>query len=282
MSEILSSMPSPLSLYLKAAFTAWRKPQGKPAIPSLNAQLRQARVDKDNLAVYNALCGFKKSQFLPITYPQVMVSSLHMHLMTQPAFPLPLLGLVHLRNHIQQKRPLRVDEGFGVKVSTGEAREVKQGLEFDLLTEFAADEEVVWRAVTTVLFRVPGPKSQSKPAAVNPQLAGYRNFDAPADIGRRYARVSGDYNPIHLTAASAKLFGFKRAIAHGMWTLARVAGLLQDQLGDVEPKELSVQFKQPLFLPGKVAAKFQRGSESIEFAVLSRDSDKVHLTGTLR
>lgn len=284
MSEVLTRLPTPLSLYVGAAGTARRKPKGKPAIPALSAQLHGMRVDPANLAAYNRVCGFAESQSLPIPYPQVMVSAMHMHLMSKPEFPLPMLGLVHLRNHIEQKRPLRVDEIFDVRVSIGESRDIRQGLEFDLLTEFSVEGAAIWSAVTTILFRVPAPKAAgSKPAAAPPaQLAEYRSFDAAADIGRQYAKVSGDYNPIHMSALSAKMFGFPRAIAHGMWTLARVTGLLQEQLGGIEPTVLDVQFKQPLLLPGKVAAKFQTTGGRIEFAVLARSSDKVHLTGSLR
>ena len=33
--------------------------------------------------------------------------------------------------------------------------------------------------------------------------------------------MSGDVNPIHLHALTARAMGFPRAIAHGMWTYAR-------------------------------------------------------------
>lgn len=284
MSEVLSAAPSPFSILLKAGSTARRKPKGKPELPKLSSAMQDVRVDAANLAGYNRVCGFEPRDTLPITYPQVMVSALHMHLMSKPEFPLPMLGLVHVRNHIEQTRLLRADEAFGVNVAIGESRDVRAGLEFDLLTEFSADGAVVWKAVTTILFRVPGPKGQGgkPPAAPAPQLSQYQSFDAPADIGRQYAKVSGDYNPIHMSALSAKLFGFPRAIAHGMWTLARVAALVESELAGKAPSTLDVQFKQPLLLPGKIAAKYQTGAGGIEFAVLARGSDKVHLTGSLR
>ena len=281
MSELLTSLPSTVGLYLKAAGTARRKPAGKPEIPRIATGIKALRVDAKHLAAYRSICGFAEGETLPIVYPQIMAQSLGIHLMTQRGFPLPLLGLVHLRNHIEQKRPLRADEVFDVSVATGESREVGAGLEFDVVNEFSVDGDVVWRALMTVLYRVPGPKSRSRPATPAPQLAEYRAFDAPADIGRRYAKVSGDYNPIHLTAASAKLFGFKRAIAHGLWSMARCCALMQSELG-AEPQSLSVQFKQPLFLPGRVALKYLRNGDALEYALLARNSDKVHLAGTLR
>lgn len=279
---MLQQLPAALPLYLKASLSARKKPKGKPSIPALATSLPGLAIEPARLAAYESLCGFSASEHLPVTYPQVLAAPIHMHLMTRPEFPLPLLGLVHLRNHIEQRRALGRDERFDVAVRLGESREVRQGLEFDLATEFAVEGEIVWQALTTILYRMGAPqKKGGKPAAEAPQLAEYRSFEAPADIGRRYARVSGDYNPIHMSAASAKLFGFPRAIAHGMWSLARCTALLQDSLG-LPPAALDVQFRQPLLLPGQVSLKLRRGAPQLEFALLDRHSDKVHLTGSLR
>ena len=46
-------------------------------------------------------------------------------------------------------------------------------------------------------------------------------WSLPASASRAYAAVSGDVNPIHMSALTAKAFGFPRAIAHGMYTAAR-------------------------------------------------------------
>ena len=283
MSEVLTALPSPLSLYLKAAASARRKPRGKPSLPPLSASMRGVRVDAARLSAYNAVCGYADGPLLPMTYPQVLVTALHMHLMARPEFPLPMLGLVHLRNRIEQQRALRADETFDVEVAIADSRDVRAGLEFDLITRFSSEGTVVWNAVTTILFRVPAPKGASRPPVPAPaQLAQYRPFEAPADIGRRYAKVSGDHNPIHTSVLGAKMLGFPRAIAHGMWTLAHVTSLLEPELGGATPRILEVQFKQPLLLPGKLALKYQRAGNGIEFGVLARNSDKVHLSGSLR
>ncbi|HUP91211.1 MAG TPA: MaoC family dehydratase [Solimonas sp.] len=281
---MLQQMPSPLSLYTKAVTTRRPKPKGLPNLPPLEVEMAGLGIDAGLLARYRAICGFPEGgETLPLTFPQVLAAPLHMYLMTQPQFPLPIVGLVHLRNHIEQVRPLRADESLGVKVRLGEAREVKQGIEFDFTTEFSQGEAVVWSAVTTVLHRIAAPKTKSKaPPPPLPELAEYRAFDVPEDIGRRYAPISKDYNPIHLYAPTAKLLGFQRHIAHGMWSLARCLALLQAETPGREPQLLDVQFRQPLFVPAKVALKFQRREDAFEFALLARSSDKVHLTGLLR
>jgi hypothetical protein len=208
-----------------------------------------------------------------------------MHLLNQRDFPVPLIGLVHLRNRIEQRRPLKADESFAVDVRiAGGGTTTDKGLEFDIVTVFRVGEESPWEATATVLHRAkkksekPGGR---KPAANAPSsLSQYESFDAPADIGRRYGRISGDMNPIHLSPWSAKLLGYPQAIAHGMWSLARCAALLEPQLSG-PPRKLEAAFKQPLFLPGRVALKHQKGADGIEFGLLSRGADKVHLVGLL-
>src|SRR5207253_10898170 len=72
----------------------------------------------------------------------------------------------------------------------------------------------------------------------------------PASTGRRYAAVSGDVNPIHLNPLAARLFGFRRAIAHGMWLKARCVAALEGRLPDA--LTAIVEFKSPLLLPSTV------------------------------
>jgi hypothetical protein len=279
----LDRMPAIGANYLKAALSLTRKTEGAVAIPELSATLPELRVDAAQLAAYREICGFAAGEDLPITFPQVIAAAIQMHLLNQRDFPIPLIGLVHLRNQIEQQRPLKADEVFAVNVAGG-GTATDKGLEFDIVTEFLVGEARLWTATATVLHRAKKktdkPVGKRPPAAADANLSQYVSFDAPADIGRRYGRISGDMNPIHLSPLSAKLFGYPRAIAHGMWSLARCAALLAPQLSG-PPTRLEVAFKQPLFLPGRVALKHQRGARGIEFSLLSRSADKVHLVGLL-
>ena len=74
---------------------------------------------------------------------------------------------------------------------------------------------------------------------------------AARDLGRRYAAVSGDHNPIHLYPLTARALGFRRQIAHGMWTKARSIAAIENRLPDVVT--VAVAFRKPVFLPGTVA-----------------------------
>lgn len=284
MNLVLNRMPDVGGLSLKALGTLRRKPGEHLVLPELSAELATFQFDAKNLKAYRAICGFPESGPVPITYPQVCAIGLQMHLLMQPQFPLPLLGLVHLKNRIVQERELREDETFAVRIAVGDHRTTDKGLEFDLDTVYTdADGKAVWNATATVLYRRKQGERKKGPAPQQEdgRLAEYHAFDAPGNIGRRYGRISGDMNPIHLYPLTARLLGFQRHIAHGMWSLARCCALLQDGLGRA-PRELSAQFRQPLFLPGRVALRYGKDEAGYVYSLIGRDSGKTHLTGTLR
>jgi acyl dehydratase len=121
---------------------------------------------------------------------------------------------------------------------------------------------------------------KAPPAPVDPITGVIVPFSVPSAIGRRYARTTGDFNPIHLSRWSAHLFGFRRAIAHGMWTLARSLALIEDRRARAVTA-CDVTFKRPLYLPTEAELRFGPGALTA-FAVTSNAGAHVHLTGTLR
>ena len=102
-------------------------------------------------------------------------------------------------------------------------------------------------------------------------------WDLPGDLGRRYAAVSGDHNPIHLYGVTAKAFGFPRQIAHGMWSKARCLAALDGRLPDAVTVE--VAFKKPILLPGTVAFGSTRTGEGYAFSLTNPKSGAPHLLG---
>ena len=281
----LEKLPDSLPLSLKALGSLRRKPPEQLVLPELTVEIPSFRFDAANLQAYRKICGFPEEGAVPIPYPQVSAIGLQMFLLTQPQFPLPLLGLVHLRNRITQERELAADETFAVHVAVGESRSTGKGLEFDIDTRYSdAQGRAVWTATASVLFRRKAGTDGVKKSAVPDDgagLAAYHSLEAPADIGRRYGRIAGDNNPIHLYPLTAKLFGFPKPIAHGMWSLSRSCALLQPGLPR-PPRELTVKFIQPLFLPGRATLRYGEQADGIAFKLIGRDGDKAHLSGTLR
>lgn len=248
----------------------WHTLDREPSLPGLYAKAATRRkitgtqlpgrglrcwvdIDGKRLAAYRKVCGFTDDGLLPPTYPHILAFALQMQLLTDNEFPFPLLGLVHLSNRIRVLRPLGALSRAQVSVRVHNLQAHAKGATFDLLTTLDDQLGPLWEAQSQMLCR--GVKLDGEPGEQTWQpaqaLLEVAHWQAPADIGRQYAKVSGDYNPIHLSAASAKLFGFPTAIAHGLWNKARTLAALSGHL----PKanlEIAVHFRKPVRLPSEV------------------------------
>jgi acyl dehydratase len=229
---------------------------------------RELRVDRARLAAYDRVCGFRLRDELPATYPHVLAFPLALEVMTGPAVPFGVLGLVHVRNRIEVLRPVTADEPLTARVWVDRV----EGREVDVLAEMSAGGEPVWRGSSTYLSRKGGRSGRRGDGAAAPEASSV--WVVPRDIGRRYARVSGDWNPIHISRPAARLFGLPGAIAHGMWTKARCLAALEPRGAFV----VDVRFKKPLVLPAQVGFSYRDGA----FAVHDVWSGVPHLTGELR
>ena len=222
-------------------------------VPELTLRLTDVEVDGARVADYDRMCGFVLRDVLPPTYPHMLAFPLQLSLMTDPSFPFRAIGLVHIANRITQHRPIRGSERLQIDVWATPVEDHPRGKQFSLRTEVRAGDELVWEEVSTNLKRGRGSEAASAPGSELPRaedLPATATWTLPGDLGRRYASVSGDYNPIHVHPLSARLFGFPSAIAHGMWTNARCLAALEPRLPDAFT--VDVAFKKPILLPGKV------------------------------
>lgn len=288
MSETLvyhNTPPALLPMYGKTLLPKQKQTGDDIRIPELSASLLGVSTAGRGLRRYQQVCGFAAHSHLPVTWPHVLAFPLHLKLLTEKSFPLPLLGLVHLRNSITQHRPIGTGENLDLYVSLGNTMKTSRGVEFDLITEARSAGKLVWEEASTTLYRQPDGEGRSSGNKAPPTLERYpntTNMEAPESIGRQYARVSGDSNPIHMHALSARAFGFPRAIAHGMWTKAHAFALLEQQKG-WRRGALSVncQFKKPLFLPGTAQLNWQTDDKGWDYQVLNAKGDAPHLTGRI-
>ena len=250
---------------------------GGGALPDRELALNGLRVDPGNLADYAHVCGFAVDGTLPVTYPQVLAFGAQIRLMTEPGFPLRLPGLVHLRQRIRQHRPIGLGEPLDLRVRAADLRGHPRGAQVDLLASVSVAGEPVWAARSTYLSRgVSAPtraEPEPEPAEVSAPLSA--RWRLAGDIGRRYASVSGDVNPIHLHPLAARLFGFPGAIAHGMWTAARCVATLGGRLP--EAYDVDVVFRKPVVLPTRVELHAARTDTGWALALRGAESDRVHL-----
>jgi acyl dehydratase len=269
---------------------AARKPALVPAgreTGRLEAELTRVRPDPAHLARYRSVCGIAAGGALPIAYPHVLATPVHLALLSSPRFPVRLLGLVHVANVIEQRRPIEPNEGGHLVTWLDGHRETPRGQEFDLETEWRQGERWIWRETCTFLARRRGGgrDAQRRDAVTEPDAYApveCSSFRAPAGLGREYGLVSGDVNPIHLADVTARAFGFKAAIAHGMWSLARCAAELPPDAFDGHVR-YEVQFKLPVFLPAwLMLERWSDADGGIRFVLRDAQGERPHLLGRLQ
>jgi acyl dehydratase len=271
------------ALYARALVGA-ASPRRGDALPEDVLERDDVEIDREHLAAYDHVCGFRLSERLPPTYLHVVAFPLAMELMTRSSFPISVLGLVHVTNVIDELRPVATGEQPSLRVWAENLRAHRRGRQFDLVAQARVGDELVWTDRSTYLRREhdAGTRTQVTDTSVQepepPDEAAAR-IDVPGDIGRRYAAVSGDRNPIHLHGLGAKLFGIRGPIAHGMWMKARCLAAFEDKLG--QPARYTVRFKQPLRIPASAGLASARRDDEVAFALRSGDGDKVHLTGSI-
>ncbi|WP_051852798.1 MaoC family dehydratase [Streptomyces aureocirculatus] len=286
-----------LTLLRGAALSVFKRARSDAPLPG--AVSGRVRADVERLVAYERLCGFAAGRGggtgggepLPVTYPHVLAFPGAMRLMAGRDFPLPLLGLVHTSVEIVQHRALLPAEDLELTTYAEALAPHRRGTEATVVTLASVGGTPVWESRSTYLSRHrraepsvaardgwPGPTPD--PAPGPPAHAEWR---LPGDLGRRYAAVSGDHNPIHLHPLTARLFGFPRAIAHGMWTFARCVAEHQREAGPWADGGsgsalcVSAEFRAPVLLPGSVTY----AAAGDAFA-LRGPAGRVHLTGAVR
>jgi acyl dehydratase len=280
----LESAPSLARLYARAALAAII-PGGDSELPDRRIVLRGAEVDRDRVAGYCRVCGFRIRSTVPGTYPHVMAFPLHLCLMTDRSFPFSVLGLIHIGNRIEVLAPIPVGAPLDFSVWVEDLRPHRRGRQFDLVAEAVLEGELAWRGRSRYLNRDGSGDSASadqheRDEGANEDLEVRAEWRVPGDIGRRYAAVSGDRNPIHMHSLSARLFGFPTAIAHGMWTKARCLAAFEGRTG--ENLEIEVEFKAPLRVPGRIRFLSGRHGEDWRFRVEAPGGERAHLVGSIR
>ncbi|MFE4651050.1 MaoC family dehydratase [Streptomyces sp. NPDC056707] len=267
---------------VRGAVTSPFKRAGRPgaALPADRLVVRDVRIAPGPLASYSRICGFSESGTMPLTYPHVLGFPLAMRLMTGRSFPLPVVGLVHTWIEITRHRAPHPTEVLELTVYADALVPHRRGTEVTMVTEARSGGELVWESRSGYLSRhsthgtSPAVESGPPTLPTTELPAAAAEWRLPGDLGRRYGAASGDRNPIHLYPLTARLFGFPRAIAHGMWTVARCLA------ESAEPGRISyvrADFRAPVLLPATVTYAVDGAGTAFQL----RSGSRVHLTGSM-
>ncbi|WOE32322.1 MULTISPECIES: MaoC/PaaZ C-terminal domain-containing protein [unclassified Acinetobacter] len=278
-----AALPKPYLTYPKVIQGLIFKPsKAKQSLAEVEYIVDHLLINQRHLAAYNKICGFQDDQYVSAIYLAMLSQSLQMHMMTKEDFPFPILGLVHIRNNIKQFRTIIKDEQLSLSCKFGELRPHDKGIQFDFIVTAKAKGQVVMKALMTYLCRQHHPQQKSSShqdhCLSQPDYKIVAQWHILENIGRRYAFISGDFNLIHLHRVSAKAFGFKQAIAHGMWTHAKVLA----NLALPEQYETDVAFKLPIYLPSSVDFLTATQHNQTDFLIQNSQNKKPHLMGSLK
>ncbi|HSO65529.1 MAG TPA: MaoC/PaaZ C-terminal domain-containing protein [Ornithinibacter sp.] len=279
--ETLPTLPSTGPLLARAALTA-RGRRGD-VVPDRTLRVEGVRVDRDRLTAYQRLTSHAVDDTLPQPYPWVLAFPLQTALMTRSDFPLALPGMVHLANRVTTHRRLDAGDPLTLSVTAGAIRPHRRGRTLDVRLEAHVGDDLAWECDTVYLSRGHGADEHAARGEAPPPLPdgpAVARWRLPEDLGRSYAAVSGDVNPIHLHPLSARAMGFPRHIAHGMWTCARTLAALGR--GSLGPSTSRVWFTAPVFLPSTVELVRNGGAGEVVAGLRSaKQPEQGHLVLTL-
>ncbi|MEH0109846.1 MaoC/PaaZ C-terminal domain-containing protein [Tersicoccus sp. MR15.9] len=292
----LSSLPSLAGIYARqvpaALAGAVRRDRSVGALPAVAYRATGLRPDAARLTDFGHLTRAPGTDVLPAGFVHATVFPVAMALMARDDFPLPLPGLVHLRNLWTQRRPLTLDRALAVTTWAEDLRPHRSGTLVDVVSEIRderdgagdAGERPVAVDRSTYLARgrfMSGAdrlQGEERPSFTPPVPTG--QWRLGADAGRRFAAVSGDWNPIHVSAPTARLLGMKGAIAHGMYTASR--GLATIRLPEAYTWDVS--FAAPVVLPATVAVRVDgtpHDTDGARFTGWNPRSGLLHLTSSV-
>ncbi|GAB3619682.1 MaoC/PaaZ C-terminal domain-containing protein [Glutamicibacter endophyticus] len=257
--QLVTEIPGLGGVYARALRTIGRKPNAA-VLPQTTLVYPGATVDRAALDAYCQATGAPNNDILPSLFVHTQVFPLAMSLMARDDFPLPLLGMIHLSSQISVDEPLDAAESFDVQVRAENLAAHRKGTSCELVVEILVGSSTrmemrhVFLAKGVSLPGVAAPKVSEAPesAADTPRRTAHWKLDA--GTGRRWAKVSGDFNPIHLSGLSAKALGMPRAIAHGIYLGARALAGIEPQAGSYR---WHIDFKTPVLLPGSVDLAFE-------------------------
>lgn len=247
----LDSLPHSATCLLGAVFARKQAIPAEDDLPGLALRIERVKPDSAHIAAYRKAFGFVAS--VPLAWLYLPVQRAQLVLINQKHFPLRAAGLIHVANTIEQVDEFALTLPMAIAISLGEQSKRRSGRQFELITRIEQGGREVARMSSRYLAPAPRIRGASrKPAGPAPATGPVLStIDASPAYGWRYARLSGDWNPIHLHPWLARSFGLRRPIAHGMAVAAAALAALEAERG-ASARRFEVEFLKPVPLPSQL------------------------------
>ena len=247
---------------------------------------RNFKINPEKLKKFKQVCGYgtgPDAPEVPAPFIQTFFIGVISRFIGSAHFPINPMGLIQVGQSFEQKRPVTVDTPLDLHCRLRDMTQTERGIHTRFLMEAKTGEQLVWEGVATYFTRAKNPPPREKKDRTGEvPLPVRETISVPENTGRRYAAVSGDYNPHHLYGWTARVIGFKSAIAHGMWSLARSCASLEIQSGYPDTFKVEGALKLPIFLPGTITLGVDTGDDRTEFEIRDHIKGVPHLKGSFR
>ncbi|MBN8506871.1 MAG: hypothetical protein J0L58_20585 [Burkholderiales bacterium] len=254
----MKRLPPPAPWRLLLTLATLRRRGG--ALPSGLWQWQGEALQASDWQRYAERLDYPPLQGAPLCFHYLALQRAQLQAMLAPDFPHPLPGMVHLAQTLTREAPWQAAEPWHLTLTMEQTETPSGALHLRMRAAFVQHGTCVLRADSLYLARRSPRRDTAPPAAQTaPDLRPLSDWALNADAGRRYARLSGDFNPIHLWAWSARWFGQREPIIHGMHSAARCEAELTRHLG--RPlQHLHIEFRRPLGLPNRATLHLQEES----------------------
>lgn len=254
------------------------------SIDLMQASMPSIETDQDLVARWCDMTGYRLEEGLAMPWPFIPAQRLTMALIADPAWPLRAMGMVHIRQTISQYQAVLMNRPYQAKVRVEGHETARQGRLFNFITDIIQDDRHCQTVESRYLVRGGGNPDLPREAPINrPATPTGPDRYLPANMGRDYARISGDFNPIHLYAWTAKPLGFSRQILHGMAAAAWLAKKMEDKAGwsSFLPSRLDIAFKTPMLLPSTIIADIHEIEDQVCGTIWPQQGDAPHIIAWL-
>ncbi len=304
----MSSRPSPLRSMLRLVARGVQARNAAP-VPEGSGPRRRAateradiRIDPAHVRAYARATGgdgvlafFEGDPVAPPFYCATWETALALEMFAGLEAPLPLGPIVHVSTEMVWARPLPPGDSVRCRVELDRVERTPRGLRLTVLSRnWLGAGQLCCQGTSVFMVRMKDnrdgdgrasgpPLEPSASAADESAWTELARWPLPGGAGRCYARVSGDYNPIHLWPWTARPFGFRAPILHGYATAARTAHALVAQRLRGDPsalRRMRIAFRAPLPLPSTACLQVNDGGPEHRFRVAAPDGATVYAEGT--
>ncbi|XP_008285277.1 uncharacterized protein LOC103361061 isoform X2 [Stegastes partitus] len=239
---------------------------------------------------------------VPLCFPEFLCGKLLLMLLTDENFCLNPAGLVRVRQTLKTFEPIdELKKGpFKLQAQVLSYQQTDAGVEVDVcLSATSRSGCPVWENVLTLLSknRLPKasthlPKNENKSQPEDPENVKQVELRVPRTVELQCPRSFSDYFPHRLLSLPGRFFSDRSQTSPSLWMLSVCLAEIEKHKG-VEvitaPVHISVQFIEPLLVPGKVTIRFweaakdaaQSSARSVTFHMEQQGRSISHMVGLI-